>query len=119
MNVSRSALVGAILLAWMALPAVSGEDAEQATRFADLRSSDNARRSAAAQEIFLERQRLVDELQAIVRQNADREDKRSREITLTAVGLLGQLRAAEAVPTLVQHLTLRSFVQGDDPRTSP
>jgi hypothetical protein len=71
---------------------------------AKLRSDDKKDRDEIGQLILQDRQRLVTELQQIVREFIA--DKKKQEIATAAIILLGKLRAVEAIPILVEHLIL-------------
>jgi hypothetical protein len=74
------------------------------TMITRLRSEYLKDRKDIEQLILQDRQRLVEELQQIVRQFAA--DERRQEIAKTAILMLGKLRAVEAVPLLVEYLVL-------------
>jgi hypothetical protein len=82
-----------------------------------LRSEYLKDRKDVEQLILQDRQRLVAELQQIVREFAA--DEKNQEIAKTAIVLLGKLRAVEAVPLLVEHFQMRTPVSQQSGVVSP
>lgn len=104
------------LLAASAPIVLAQEKPEQDWRkmLARLRSDDQKDRKEIGQLILQDRQRLVAELQQIVREFAA--DEKKQEIARPAIVLLGKLRAVEAVPVLVEHLNLPPVTLPGAPR---
>ena len=81
-----------------------GQDPKDVSRHEGLHSVNAAERDAATEAIIAERRGLIAELREII-ENRTVGDRESSRITESAIRLLGQIRAAEAVPVLVDELT--------------
>ena len=69
-----------------------------------LRSKDIITREQASREILKDRQSVIEELQTVVREYVQKDDRKGT--AKTAIVLLGKLRSVESVPLLVENLAL-------------
>lgn len=89
---------------------IYGNGSERSTAMntvAELRSERPESREAAARSVLDDRRRLVADLQRIVRETVG--DEARRGTARDAIVLLGQLRAVESAPLLVENLDFKVF----------
>lgn len=81
-----------------------------------IRSGNAPVREAAAAQILSQRQRTIRDVEQVAKENVDKPGDAS---ATTAIILLGKLRATEAVPFLVGHLTFHVPYLHTNPPTIP